>query len=124
MSGGFFDPLPEIKPIPFWIPITEELIRPPTDEERHQQRLRWEAHRRARASEADRRLQQHAQTLDSATGLRRAVLDLHSPARTEYDELLCQGCDNDPHDDGEGYVVPDARPDWPCRTYRLIQETP
>lgn len=114
------DSFPPIKNIPMWIPITEELIRPPTDNER----LRWEARRRKRAAEADRQLEQHAATVAAASGLRRGVLELHTPERSEDDELLCQGCDTNPYDDVEGYGVPDARPAWPCRTYRLAQEMP
>lgn len=58
-------------------------------------------------SEQVRLQNQHAAVLDRATGLRRAILELHAP-RGAWPE--CHGC---PH----GYEEDSA--EWPCDTYRL-----
>lgn len=80
----------------------------PTPEERE----RW----RRRAAEADQerraRLLRHDQLIATATGLQRAVLELHAPVPGARE--VCEGCDID------GYEA--EPPEWPCRTWALAAD--
>ena len=58
----------------------------------------------------------HSAALTAATGLRRAILELHSPtpaAAHIYATIVCSCCYNPDYDD-----------DWPCETYVLARDFP
>lgn len=111
-----------IRQISSWVPVSaellqeyrglhEQLFRTPTDEEREQARLRQVEDRLDRAQQQA----EHEARVQRATGLRRAVLELHAPVHeVAYRGLVCHGCDAD------GYEV--EPPGWPCRTYELARD--
>lgn len=91
--------------------LRERLFCTPTPEDREQVRSRQAEREREQAEQ----LSAHEQRLQHATGLRRAVLELHGPSVEEsYVYPVCHGCDADGYD-----VEP---PEWPCRTYALARD--
>lgn len=91
-----------------WGPDTRTPEQKAADEKRWQE---MDAERK-RADQAE--LNAHGERMAAATGLRRAILELHAPQRYESGRLHCDGCDMD------GYEV--EAPDFPCRTYTLAAE--
>lgn len=73
---------------------------------------------RAVAAKAKRRaIAEHDERVAAATGLRRAVLELHGPDRApdaDPCETLCEGCDYSGYESDAGA--------WPCRTYTLARD--
>jgi hypothetical protein len=98
-----------------WIPVSPELYdamtREPTDDERAEYTRR----REEREAEQRRQLDEHAHRMVTATGLRRAVLELHAPSvEDSYAYPVCRGCDADGYDW--------EPPEWPCSTYVLARD--
>jgi hypothetical protein len=71
--------------------------------------------RAEREAEQERQLAWHPDLLASASGVRRAVAELHAPDEDPaYAYPICRGCD------AAGYDV--EPPEWPCRTYVLVRD--
>ncbi len=69
-----------------------------------------------RVAERDKVEAAHSAVLAEATGVRRAILELHSPtpaAAHIYATIVCSCCYNPDYDD-----------DWPCETYVLARDFP
>jgi hypothetical protein len=107
-----------------WLPVSAEQIRDYDglllDEmTRHRNAADREQARQAaieRAAEQQVQADQHALLLASATGLHRAVLEMHGPVlEPAYHWPVCNGCDFDGYE-GEP-------PEWPCSTYILARDT-
>lgn len=63
-------------------------------------------------------LKAHDERLHLATGLRRSILELHSPGGNE--SSVCNGCDRGSYGLVPGIAVATQPPAWPCTTYRLV----
>jgi hypothetical protein len=103
-----------------YIPVSRELLddsdylrRAMHGELTEREKAEARAERERRASERATVVVEHQGRLDAATGLRRAVLDLHAPVQSAY-WLTCEGCDIAGHE-----AEP---PEWPCRTYSLAAQ--
>jgi hypothetical protein len=112
MSDELFIDGKPIRKIAAWVPVSEEqlaALRPPTADEQRQ----YVSRREARQREVAAQLAQHEALVQQATGLRKAVLELHG-LREDYGSLECEGCDF------AGYEGEPA--EWPCRTYELARD--
>lgn len=75
----------------------------------------WQRKAEEREARQWRELAEHHHRMVFATGLRRAVLELHAPSVEDaYAYPVCRGCDADGYD-----CEP---PEWPCRTYVLARD--
>lgn len=104
-----------------WADLTERVFAlsfgftPRTREQRHADE---EAARVRRAAERRATEEAHAATLTTATGLRRAILELHAPTWFDHSHVgggHCGGCEFEPNYEGEAI-------DWPCQTYTLARD--
>ncbi len=83
-------------------------------EHRQRQRLAVLDDKRRRLAELDKTKAAHGAALAGATGLRRAILELHSPTQDDLDDwLTCSAC---PPDTVYGAA------EWPCETYVLARD--
>lgn len=74
--------------------------------------------KRARAEHAARKLDkdaEHSRNLEGATGLRRAILEMHAPEMDYPSDATCKGCYVD-----EGCGCEGAH--FPCSTYALARD--
>lgn len=93
-----------------------DMFRPLSPEERAQRIEATRARRAEREAAAVAAEREHADRVAGASGLRRAVLELHGPQRVSYTlaELSCNGCEYGGHD---GEPV-----EFPCSTYTLARD--
>jgi hypothetical protein len=106
-----------------YIPVSRELLAESSDDRllramrgelTEQEKAEDRAGRERQAAQRAAKLAEHQRRMETATGLRRAVLELHGPAESSSPWLECGGCD---------YAGYEAEPPiWPCRTYRLVAE--
>jgi len=113
-----------VKKIAHFIPISQEmldaydapnLLNLVSGDLTDEQRAEHQRRREQREAEQRRQLSEHVHRMVFATGLRRAILELHAPREEDsYACPVCRGCDADGYDW--------EPPEWPCRSYALARD--
>lgn len=99
------EPLPPIRKLATYMTVPNELLNPATPSDKDV--ARWRAEDAARRTRQDAR---HAELL-AAGGVVAALAALHAPDNRRD----CEGCDF--------YGYDAEAPEWPCRTWQLLDET-